>query len=487
MANKGSTGLKIWSGTIQEDFLRELRFPNAYNLYNEMRLNSPVIGAMLLSAQQSIRGIKWTFTSDLGEDDPRLEISKKSWDNIDHNSHISEALTFLPFGFSIFEIVWKRDGSAVVLDKLAFRGQDTVYSWLWDDNHSRTTGFEQRAAPKYKLVTLKEKTLLHYRASVEKNNPEGRSILRTAWVPYYYAKNLMQVEAIGEERGLAGLPIIYPPMGANMDENDSSSDYATASKTVRNTRRDEQEGIVMPGPKQTGDESPGWLLELLSTGQNRAFQTDIIIKRYESRMLMSALAQFLLLGQDKVGSNSLSQDQTDFYTMSVNAAADIISESFTAQLLPRLMALNGYTADGLLMEHSPAGDVNLESLGDFLQKMAPMLTWTPEDEVWIRDTARLPTKTVEEIEAAQEEERQRLQDEAALFPQAGAFGRPAKPAADDDMDDDDVDENAALVEMFGSEPPDDDARRKEEGILKRTMRSFWKGERKRIGSAARKI
>jgi len=44
----GNTGLAEFSGQIHEDFLRELRGAEGYKRYNEMRLNSAVVGALLL-------------------------------------------------------------------------------------------------------------------------------------------------------------------------------------------------------------------------------------------------------------------------------------------------------------------------------------------------------------------------------------------------------------------------------------------------------
>jgi hypothetical protein len=44
-----------------------------------------------------------------------------------------------------------------------------------------------------------------------KNNPEGRSLLRNAYRPWYYKHRIEEIEAVGVERDLAGLPIAYLP------------------------------------------------------------------------------------------------------------------------------------------------------------------------------------------------------------------------------------------------------------------------------------
>ena len=132
----GYTGLAQWSGRIQEDFLKELQGKKGFKRYNEMRLNSPVIGAMLLAIEQSIRSITWNYVSDLGEeDDPRVEFLEEARRGMSSNwnDHLSEALTMLPFGYAPFEIVYDRVDGKVVRRKFALRWQDTIFQWKMDD------------------------------------------------------------------------------------------------------------------------------------------------------------------------------------------------------------------------------------------------------------------------------------------------------------------------------------------------------------------
>jgi hypothetical protein len=303
------------------------------------------------------------------------------------------------------------------------------------------------------LVEIPSSKLIHYRFRPERNNPEGRSLLRTAWIAYYYAKNIMQIEGIGIERDLAGLPVVTLPENADTGVG-SDTDSSKAAQMVRNIRRDEQEGIVLPY---------GWTLALLSTGGSRQFDTDKIINRYESRMLMSALAQFLILGQEGVGSLALSNDQTDLFTMSVNAVADIITDTIAAQLLGKIMALNGYNAEGLTLTHSPAGDVDVTALADLLQKVAPFLTWTVADEIWLRQIANMTVPPEEELEAEREIARE---DKRAM---TEAINRKQEKEEPEDEPEDTDDLNANVMQFFSTRP-DAAKRRKHE----RNLESAWK-------------
>src|SRR3990167_4180169 len=187
MTEKGTTGLLAYSGIVQEDFLREMRGREAYKRYNEMRLNNPTVGALLLAIENPLRGMSWTFSSDV-ENDPRLELLEAARRNLRHswNDHIIEALTVLPFGFSLFEIVHEKVGGTWLWKKFAPRGQETVTRWRFGGDGGSADAFYQQAPPSWTEVEIPLDICLHYRARIERGNPEGRSILRTAWTGYYY-------------------------------------------------------------------------------------------------------------------------------------------------------------------------------------------------------------------------------------------------------------------------------------------------------------
>jgi hypothetical protein len=474
MPEIGRTGLAEFSGQIHEDFKRELRGKDAYKRYDEMRRNSPVIGGMIVAIENSVRQVDWEFHSEEGEEDPRLEFLNTNFSVMTHNmnDHVIEALTMLPFGYSIFELVYQRLGGQVFWRKFAFRGQDTVEQWRFDDKGG-LAGFLQRTTTPVSSAEIPIEKMILYRTKVEKNNPEGWSILRTSWIPYYFHKHIQQIEAIGIERDLAGLPTIELPDGATTGDA-ADTDSSVANKMVRNVRNDEQAGLVLPA---------GWIFKLQSTGGARAFDTDKIVRRYESRMLMAALAQFLLLGQDGVGSLALSKDQTDFFTMAINATADIIGETLTKYAVPRLLRLNGMDSAGITLGHSAAGDVDLSALSDFLQKVDPMLTWLPEDEVWLRQTANLPDVDIEILR--EEREAKALQRQAFQQAIRGGQSRAEDERQKEQSDDEDQDDMSIFYQSDLA--LDDQERTKMEARWQRAFRKFFKEQSKRVERAVRSI
>jgi hypothetical protein len=474
----GATGLVQFSGRIQEDFLREMRGIEGYKRFQEMRLNSPVVGSLLLAIRMPILSMEWTFAAD-DENDPRLEIANASLENMSYSikDHITEALSFLPFGYYPFEIVYERgEDGRMLWHKFAPRGQDTVTRWQFSDNGS-IEGFYQRVNYTQEVFIPIEKTLL-YRINVERNNPEGRSLLRTAWTSYYYAKYISQSEAIGIERGMDGFPVITLPEGASTDEDDADSDAAKAATVVRNIRNDEQAGVVLPF---------GWTIDLLAPGAQSRLDADKVIRRYESRILMSALAQFLNLGQENVGSLALSSDQTDFFAMAINATADVISDAITKYALPRLMKLNGYDAEGLRLTHTPATKDDLAQLGTTLSQLAPFINITAEDEVWIRQMLRMPERAVEDIQADMDEKAavKEAMQEAFMKKTDGKDGKPGEKPKPGETVEDEKGKKPAPFQKFAATAPDEAKRRRIEREFNKKLSEFMGKQKKRIIKAAR--
>ena len=225
---------------------------------------------------------------------------------------------------------------------------------------------------------------------------------------------MMQIEGVGVERDIAGTPKVKLP--ASADTSDNSTDMNKAEKIGRNLRNDEQASVIEPF---------GWEVTLMTSGGSRLFDTDKIITRYETRMLMSAGAQFMMLGQNGVGSLALSRDQTDFFVMFANGVAEMIANCFTEYAVRPLLKLNGYDTQGITRTHTPAGDIDLEKLGQFISSMGEKLTWTTRDQVWLRQTSQLPDLTEEEIE----EEKETRQGKALAIASAQAARAEAEAKA----------------------------------------------------------
>ena len=364
----GTTGLNRYGGAISEEFINDLQYASSrHKIYSEMRLNSPVIGSILFIIEQALRKIDWMIEpseedSEIHEE--RAEFFRQCKEDMSHtwDDFISECLTFLSQGWALFEVCYKKrlgdspskytenpakskfsDGK-IGWRKFAIRAQDTLDRWDFDENGG-IQGMYQLPPPDYARRYVSIDKALLFRTRVEKGNPEGRSVLRTSYRPWYFHSNFEVIMGVGVERNLSGIPVIYLPQGFE------DADYDVARGIVEKARIDAHDGFVLPGPKGTNPEAfadGGWLFELVSGSGRMTFQLVEILEYYDQRMAMTLLAQFLLLGTGNVGSYALSQDQSDLFLMALEGWATMIAEVINRHAIPKLMMLNNWP-----LEESP--------------------------------------------------------------------------------------------------------------------------------------
>lgn len=299
---------------------------------------------------------------------------------------MAEIASMFVYGFAPHEILWKRrigpdekdpakrsrhDDGKIGLRGLPLRKQQSIYRWDIDNATGTILGVWQQPFSGGQVYIPIDKMLL-FRTSEEGNNPEGRSILRNAYRPWYFKRRLEEIEAIGVERDLAGLPVASIPskyMAADADPADRAL-YETYKRLVSNIRRDTNDGLVIPS---NVDPSGNKLfsIELMNTGGSRSIQTDPILMRYAKEIATSVLADFLFLGQGKTGSFALSDNKTDMFKQSVTAFLQTVAGEFNRKLIPAIWSLNDLPED--TMPKLVPGDVekgNLDATGQFLSAMA---------------------------------------------------------------------------------------------------------------------
>lgn len=412
MQQIGDTGLKRYGGYIDEEFLRQLKGKRAIRAYREMRDNDDIIGGILFVVEMLLRNVEWR--TDPASDDPiAVEIAEfvdSCRDDMSHSwsDFIAEVLSMLPYGFSVHEIVYKErvgpsenDGQRrskytdglIGWRKMPIRAQESIYEWNIGADGS-IDGLKQQAPATGAIVDIPIEKLLLFRTTSHKNNPEGRSIIRNAYIDWHFKKNIKQIEAIGIERDLAGLPVAHVP--PELLSAQAGSDEAAALEAikaiVRNIRRDEQEGVIWP-LAYDADGNLTYKLELLSSSGARQFDTNEIISRYDKRIAATVMADFIMLGQDKVGSYSLSSDKTDMFAVALGAWLKSICDVLNRFAIPRLLKINN-----MPLEHAPefaVSDVEKEDIEKTLEGVSKMVlagVLPPDEDVEnkVRDLLDLP-------------------------------------------------------------------------------------------------
>lgn len=388
----GRTGLKTTGGRIHEEFLRQFRDPRRrVAAFTELHDNEPLISGTFFAIKQLIKRAKWRVepggkklkdkkTAEFVES--CLQDMSLSWEDT-----LDEILSFVLFGYSLHEIVYKfRNGpqnpdsmfrsqfndGRIGWRKLPIRAQDTIEKWFYTPE-GELLGVEQLLTNSFVIsatppIRIPIEKLLLFKTVSYKENPEGRSIFRASWVPYFYKKNIQNIEAIGIERELNGIPVFKIP--AKLMSSDASPEeqavYDTFKEAAKNIRVDEMHGVVLPSDRDDKGH-PLYELELLSTTGRKGIDVEKVIQRLNRELLISIMADFLLLGHESVGSFALSSDKTRMFAIAIEGFMGQVKTIFNKHAIPRLLDINGIRVDALPTLHH--GDIETEALIEVTESM----------------------------------------------------------------------------------------------------------------------
>lgn len=428
-AELGTTGLSRWGGSVYTETLKELRGQQGRVLYHEMRASDPVISAVFFALIHSLKKAQPRIApaSEAKPDILAAELVESCLTDMsltwaDTFTHICEP-TFEQ-GFSVLEIVYKRrlgEKPALYCDnpaasqfndgkvgwrKWAPRPAESLASgdeWIFDD-HGGIRGINQADPNSGVSCTIPMEKLLHFRTTVyPANTPEPPPIHRPAYMPWWYTTNLQEIEGIGIERNLNGIPVLY--LGNDCTMGGAESDYEKGQNLVTNIRQDEQAGVVIPKAKMGSGatEGNGMLLELLSAGASQTIDIGPVIERYDKRKAIIILAQFIMLGMDQVGSYALSRSQNDMFILAATSWLNSFADIINRHAIPRLMNLNAFPGlTGMpTIVFDPLGVPDLVGMADFVNKLVDKEVLTPDEELerHLRQMAGLPQK-IEEVTPA---------------------------------------------------------------------------------------
>ncbi len=348
------------------EYLPQLRGRKRAELYREMAHGDALVGAILFAIEMVLRQVDWTVepANPEGEGPSDSDIERAdflnscmldmshSWEEL-----ISDALTMLAFGHSYLEIVYKRretpdpmaeaerrsrfpDGR-IGWRKFSLVPQETITDWDLDEHggvqaaiQGNVYGSERVAIPIAKAVLFR----------TDSRTAQGTSVLRNVVQAWYHKKRLEELEGIGAERDLAGLPKFVVDVEI-LDDPNRSAEY---EKIVSNLRVDEQHGLILPGKtNEEGKLEPLADFELISSAGAKQFDTNSLIGRYSREIAMSLLQDVIMLGHERVGTQALASEKRDLSDTALQAWLNGISGVLNTHAVPRLFALNGESLENL--------------------------------------------------------------------------------------------------------------------------------------------
>lgn len=398
----GTQGLKVYGDRIYEQSRKELNFPACIPLYKRMSYDATISAALNLF-ETMIKKADWYIEPPNNYDETqkaKAEFIQSCLTDMDHSflDFISEATSYLTYGFSVHEKVFRRrykengslyDDGYVGIKKLAIRSQDTISGWKFSDDGRELTGVTQdltqihMASTRYaKLandgttkINIPRSKFLLIRYNPKRGNPEGDSPLRKVYFAWKYRTEIEETEAIGVARDMGGLPVFgIPPKFMSPDATpEEKATYEQFMEIGRNLHNNEQSCVVYPLAYDPDSKMPLFDFKFLGVegAGGKMFNTQDIILRYDNKILTALFADILKLGQDGSGSFALSDNKMSLVRIALEARLQEVSDVINNDLIPQLFALNGWTDTDLpVIKFELPQETDIEKLAKALQQVS---------------------------------------------------------------------------------------------------------------------
>jgi phage gp29-like protein len=356
----GHPGTSIFNGQVSdEDYVSELTGSSALETYNKMRRSDGVVKAALLACELPIRAANW-YVTPASEDEKDIEVA----DFVSHNlfeamsitwdDFLRQALLCLPFGFSVFEKVFKPvdfNGQQMIgWKKFSPRLQTTIFQW---ETESGEDGITQQLVTG-RRVSIPIEKLLIFTYQKEGDNWLGTSILRSAYRSWFFKSHIEKINAMAFERQGLGIPYGILPRNATSEDRDKMEEL------LKNIRANEQSYLIQP---------ENWEIEFKDMKAGTLKDPDETIRRYNREILISVLAQFLDLGSGSTGSRALSTDHSSVFHNSLAAVAKMIQDVINKYAIKQLVDLNYTVSEYPSLEYSYVGIPRYKDISEALSKL----------------------------------------------------------------------------------------------------------------------
>lgn len=397
VGESGYLGIKNLGGYIQEEAVRELRFPYNIKTFTDM-VHDPVIYGALTTIKSFIKNLDWRVEAPHGaseEDKKRAELIEGMMEDMDRpwDEIIQEAFTSNIYGFSVLEKVFKRrrgykknrakssyyDDSLFGWSKLAPRSQDTIDKFIFSEDNRELLAIRQNLGlvpntmKEYKSteVIIPRDSFLLFRTDPIRDNPDGNSPLKGAYYAWKFKVAAEEIQAVGFSRDLRGLPVFgVPAEYLSEDATQDQKEYVESTKRIiRNLNVNEEAGIVKPILyDDAGKDMFTFELTNLDGGSDSSIGQ--AIDRYENKMLMAFMADVLKMGQDNTGSFALADSKSNLLSVGIDARLSEIADVFNKDLIPHTYRLNGWEMKNMpRVVYSDIEDFSLEELSKYIQRV----------------------------------------------------------------------------------------------------------------------
>lgn len=301
-------------------------------------------------------------------------------------------------GFGIHEWTAKRrDDGRIGLASIEPRPQHTITKWDVDENGG-VRGVTQTAPLTGREIYLPREKIVYFVDDTLSDSPAGMGWYDHLQLPAQRLRKLLNLETIGFERDLSGIPVGRAPIDAiNQAIKAGTLTEEEGQRMVKGLRdfvalksKEPTTGIVLESQPFVGRSDQGgqqisstmqWGLELLNGNSSGLGALGNAVRREVFDIALVMGTQSLLIGREGAGSLALSQEASRNLYLNINSSLSDMAEGYDLDVIGPLWALNGLAPElrpTLKVEDASFKDVEAVArvLADMAQAGAVI---TPDD------------------------------------------------------------------------------------------------------------
>lgn len=388
----GNSGTDVSGGQFSEEYLSALQGPRAAQVWDEMRRSETQVAMLLNAVFNPIKAANWEVEA-ADANNPEYKkhadfIRKAFFKELDWKQFVHEALTCVPFGFSVFEEVHRlrladpEFGDVIYLSSMGFRSQKTIEKWNLEKKTGKLLSIEQQVTSDVGgNAVIPGAFLTVFTLNKEGDNYEGISALRPMYGSFSRKRLYLKLLAIGIEKYAVGTPIGTIPKDKVQDKK-AVEDF---KRVLQSYASHEKSYLTKP---------EGWIIEV----QKNEFAAEKIvevIKLENLEMVNVLLANFLALGTGgSGGAYALGKDLSSFFLGCIQAFADLIGYGLERKTVRALIDMNfGVQAEYPKIKCSGINDKAGKEFADVIKVLIDGQALSPDEtlEDFVRRQFKLPT------------------------------------------------------------------------------------------------
>jgi hypothetical protein len=390
---QGVAGFAVYGGYVHEQFDDPNLFGwKRWKTASDMLASVSVIAASIRFMSNLIARPAWSWepADDSAAAQEAADFMQSVIDDMDVSwaRVVRRSVMYKFHGFMAQEwIAMKRDDGTIGLRSIEPRPQKTITKWDVDES-GQIRGIVQTDPQTGAELYLPRGKLLYLVDDTISDRPDGMGWFHHLYEPAQHLKSLLDLEKIGFERDLRGIPIGRAPFSeinkmvrdGKLTEAQGNAMLNDLRDFVSIQRKSNETGMVfdsMPyeSISETGKSITSvmkWGVDLLSGDPQSVEEMGAAIQRLQYEICVIMGTENLMTGRDGGGSMALSQDKSRNLYLTANSILGDIAEGVERDIRDAIWKLNGFAEE--LKPKARVEDVAFKDAVQIAQVLADMAT-----------------------------------------------------------------------------------------------------------------